>query len=103
MDDFALRRGQSYASVLIDAASHERIDVVPDRKSDSTRAWLNTHPGVEVIVRDGSTAYAEGSRRALHDAVQQSRMYSGAGGGESHRRPHLLLGCTRTQATAAHA
>ncbi len=72
VDDFALRRGQSYASVLIDAATHERIDVLPDRKSDSLRAWLCEHPGVEIIVRDGSTAYAEGARRALPEAMQAS-------------------------------
>ncbi|MGV9822985.1 hypothetical protein [Nocardia xishanensis] len=31
VDGFALRRGQSYASTLIDAATHERIDVLPGR------------------------------------------------------------------------
>ncbi|MGW5106344.1 ISL3 family transposase [Nocardia sp. NPDC004123] len=72
VDDFALRRGQHYASVLIDAATHQRIDVLPDRKSDSLRAWLCEHPGVEVIVRDGSTAYAEGARRALPGVMQAS-------------------------------
>ncbi len=56
VDDFALRRGQRYASVLIDAATHEWIDVLPDRKLDSSRAWSYEHPGVEIIVRDGSTA-----------------------------------------------
>ncbi len=72
VDDFTLRRGQHYASVLIDAATDRRIDVLPDRKSDSLRAWLCEQPGVEIIVRDGSTAYAEGARRALPGVMQAS-------------------------------
>ncbi|MDJ0466761.1 ISL3 family transposase [Streptomyces sp. H27-C3] len=70
VDDFALRRRHRYATVVIDAETHERIDVLPDRTASTLEAWLRGHPGVEIVCRDGSATYAEAIRRALPDAVQ---------------------------------
>jgi len=70
VDDFALRRGHVYATILIDAETGQRVDVLPSRKADVLEAWLRGHPGVQVVCRDGSGAYGEAVRRALPGAVQ---------------------------------
>lgn len=70
VDDFALRRRRRYATVLIDATTRERIDVLPDRTADTLEAWLRDHPGVSIVCRDGSATYAGAIRRALPNAVQ---------------------------------
>jgi len=70
IDDFALRRGSVYATVLIDAETGRRIDVVQGRSADVAEKWLRDHPGVEVVCRDGSGAYGEAVRQALPGAVQ---------------------------------
>jgi hypothetical protein len=72
VDDFALRRGSTYATMIIDPVTHERVDVLPDRKAETLAAWLRDHPGVQVVCRDGSAAYAEGIRRANPEIVQVS-------------------------------
>jgi transposase len=70
IDDFALRRGLAYATVLIDAETGRRVDVLEGRTADVVGDWLRDHPGVEVVTRDGSGAYGEAVRSALPDAVQ---------------------------------
>jgi len=87
IDDFALRRGLVYATVLIDAETGRRVDVVPGRTADAAEDWLRGHPGVEVVCRDGSGAYGEAVRRALPGAVQVSdRWHLWHGLGEAVRK-----------------
>ncbi|MBG0831883.1 ISL3 family transposase [Planomonospora sp. ID67723] len=70
VDDFALKRRHRYATILINAETGERIDVLPGRGAEVLELWLRSHPGVEIVCRDGSGAYGEAVRRALPDAVQ---------------------------------
>ena len=87
IDDFALRRGLVYATVLIDAETGRRVDVVPGRTAGIAGEWLRAHPGVEVVCRDGSGAYGEAVRQALPGAVQVSdRWHLWHGLGEAVRK-----------------
>lgn len=70
VDDFAIKRGQRYATVIIDAATRRRLDVLDGRLGVTLEAWLKDHPEVRVICRDRSTAYAAGARDGAPQAVQ---------------------------------
>ena len=72
IDDFALRRGLVYATILIDAETGRRVDVLEGRTADVVQEWLRAHPGIEVVTRDGSGAYGEAIRSAFPEAVQVS-------------------------------
>lgn len=70
VDDWALRKGRTYGTILVDLERHAVVDLLPDRTSASLSAWLVEHPGVEVIARDRSTEYAKGASQGAPAAVQ---------------------------------
>ncbi|MFE3997079.1 transposase [Streptomyces goshikiensis] len=70
IDEFALRKGHRYATILIDAESGERIEVLPDRKTETVTAWLKAYPGIEVVCRDRAGGFAQATTNADPTIVQ---------------------------------
>lgn len=70
VDDFALRKGQHYGTILVDLEQNQPIALLPDRTAETLEAWLKEHPGVEILSRDRSKTYRSGMNRGAPEAIQ---------------------------------
>jgi transposase len=70
VDDWALRKGRRYGTILIDLERGRVLDILPGRDGSALTAWLKGHPGVEVITRDRWAAFAQAATEGAPQAHQ---------------------------------
>jgi transposase len=75
LDDFALRRGDTYGTILVNAETGKPLDLLPDRTAEAVIPWLALHPEIQVVSRDRASGFADAVSRALPHATQVADRY----------------------------
>jgi transposase len=70
VDDWAIRRGCRYGTILCDLQLHKPIELLPERSSQCLVNWLVDHPGTHIISRDRGGDYARGAAAGAPEAIQ---------------------------------
>jgi transposase len=70
VDDWAIRKGQRYGTILIDLERGRVLDLLPGRDGTALQAWLQEHPGVELLTRDRWAAFAQAAAAGAPQARQ---------------------------------
>jgi transposase len=70
VDEFALRRGRRYGTLLVDLERRQPIEVLPDTKAETLASWLQAQPQIQVISRDHAGQFAEGAAVGAPQARQ---------------------------------
>jgi len=70
VDDWALRKGHVYGTIVVDLEKREVIDLLPERTADCLANWLRQHPSIIIVTRDRSKEYATGIEAGAPQAIQ---------------------------------
>jgi transposase len=58
VDDWALRKGVTYGTILVNMQTGNVIDLLAGRETASFECWINKHPHITLVSRDRYTDYS---------------------------------------------
>lgn len=65
IDDFALKKKEKYATVMVVLNTHAIIDMIKSREQGKIVEWLKSYPNIQIVTRDGSITYHNSIKRHI--------------------------------------
>ena len=70
VDDWALRKGSRYGTIIVDLVAHCVVALLPERSATTVSAWLAAYPTLEIVTRDRASDYIKGIQVGAPQAQQ---------------------------------
>lgn len=75
IDEFSFKRGRRFGTILVDLSTHQVIDLLPERKSESAATWMQNHPEIRYVSRDRGNDYAQAAREGDPQATSVANRF----------------------------
>jgi len=70
IDDFAFLRGRRFGTILVNLETRHVVDLLPDRKAQTSASWMRQFPDLMAVSRDRGGDYAAAAKAAAPQATQ---------------------------------
>lgn len=70
IDDWSLKKGRRYGSLICDLTNRKPVDLLESRAAEDVKSWLAQHPSIQAVCRDGSMEYAKAITEGAGQTLQ---------------------------------
>ena len=70
IDDFAFRKGKNYGTMIVEALTHQPLELFEGRTAEATEKVLSKYQHLKTVSRDRASAYAVAIDQTHPDAIQ---------------------------------
>jgi transposase len=70
IDDFSFLRGRRFGTILVNLETRHVVDLLPDRKAETSASWMRHYPDLMAVSRDRGGDYAAAATAGAPQATQ---------------------------------
>ncbi|WP_040445772.1 ISL3 family transposase [Ktedonobacter racemifer] len=70
IDEWAWKKGQRYGTILVDLEKRRIVQLLAERSAETSKAWLCTHPEIDLVSRDRGKIFREAATEGAPQAKQ---------------------------------
>jgi transposase len=70
IDDFSFLRARRFGTILVNLETRHVVDLLPDRKAETSAAWMRQYPDLVAVSRDRGGDYAAAAKASAPQATQ---------------------------------
>jgi transposase len=70
IDEWAWKKGQCYGTLLVDLEKRRIVQLLAERSVETSKAWLRTHPEIDLVSRDRGKIFQEAATEGAPQAKQ---------------------------------
>jgi transposase len=78
IDEWAWKKGHHYGTILVDLEKRRIVQLLADRSAETSKAWLRTHPEIDLVSRDRGKIFRDAATEGAPQAKQVTDRFHAA-------------------------